>query len=90
MTPFDSHQHEQERTEQQQQAIAEAHLDGSTDAAMGSSPSSKDEAYLAGYLEQLKHLILTSPDTLEIHWIPPQSNRFNYHDCDWSSDGGEF
>ncbi|MEP0923470.1 hypothetical protein [Leptolyngbya sp. ST-U4] len=90
MTPFDSFQHEQERTEQQQKATAEAYLDGASNAALGYSPAKKDDdVYLAGYLERLKELIKTSPGTLQIKWILPQTNRFNYHDCDWA-EAGEF
>jgi|GEM_PF-4454042 len=90
MTPFDSLEHEQAQIKQQQEATAAAYLDGASDAALGYSPSAaKDPAYLAGYLESLKQLILTSPAQLQIRWIPPQEHRFNYSDCDWC-EAGEF
>jgi hypothetical protein len=55
--------------QQQDTAAQDLYLDGATDAATGASPASTDAAYLDGYLEQLRALILTSPCTLQIRWL---------------------
>ena len=42
---------------------------GSADAALGVSPQSNDEAYLDGYLSQLKTTILEGTYTLQVRWL---------------------
>lgn len=69
MTPYEISIHEQARTERNDAASQSLYLDGASDAAMGISPASKDTAYLDGYLNQLRSLILTSPETLQIRWL---------------------
>jgi hypothetical protein len=77
MTAFDT---DQRRIEQQENICSDLYLDGAADAAMGESPQSQDEAYLTGYLTQLRELIVTSPDTLQIRWIPPSGFAYGWVD----------
>lgn len=69
MTPYEISIHEQERIERSNTASQSLYLDGAADAAMGISPTSKDTAYLDGYLNQIRSLILTSPATLQVRWL---------------------
>lgn len=69
MTPYEISIQQQAQTDRNDAASQSIYLDGATDAAMGMSPTSKDPAYLDGYLDRLRSLILTSPATLQIRWL---------------------
>jgi hypothetical protein len=65
-------------TEPQAQTSADRYLNGVTDAALNSSPTSTDPAYLDGYLSRLRALIIEGHYTLVIRWLSPAYISGNY------------
>ena len=58
-------------------------LNGETDAASGISPRITDQAYLDGYLNRLRALIVEMLETgrrLQIRWADPPAFAFGYMD----------
>jgi hypothetical protein len=54
------------------------YLDGFGDAAMGTSPQSKDEKYITGYLASIRATLLDDTYTLQIRWLSQSFTRGAY------------
>jgi hypothetical protein len=50
-------------------AVEDLYLNGSSDAAMGISPQSKEPRYLDGYLVAMREGIEQGTYTLQIRWL---------------------
>jgi hypothetical protein len=80
----------QEHHEREQETAQQSlRLDGSTDAAFGDSPKSKDPVYVDAYLAEIKRRILDG-DNLTIRWLSPTYLSGAFDAPEWFQRGEEF